>query len=213
MKITILGAGGNIGQRIVKETSTRNHELNLITSKPLSFFGLENTDKVNVQQIDIFDTAKLAKAFNGSDVVISSYAPPADDNMVLVKASQSLVKAAKDAGVRLLSVGGAGSLKVDEKTLLVDASFFPKEYIPIAKAHIETLVEVYQPEVTVDWINVSPAAYIFEGTRTNQFRVGKDFLLTNDKGESAISMEDFAVGIVNEVENPQFSKERFSLAY
>ena len=213
MKITILGAGGNIGQRIVKEANARNHELNLISSKSLSFFGLENKANANAQKIDIFDTEKLTEAFKDSDVVISSYAPPADNNMLLVEASQALVNAAKAAGTKLITVGGAGSLKVDEETLLVDASFFPQEYVPIAKAHLETLEKVYRPETTAEWVSVSPAAYIFEGTRTNQFRVGQDQLLTNEKGESAISMEDFAVGILNEVESPQFSKQRFSLAY
>lgn len=213
MKITILGAGGNIGQRIVKEAQSRNHELNLISSKPLSFFGLENTANATVESADIFETEKLAESFKGSDVVISSYAPPADNNTLLLDASKSLVKAAKAASVKLISVGGTGSLKIDENTLLVDTPDFPAEYKPIAKAHLETLEKVYKPETEANWVNVSPAAYIFEGTCSNQFRVRKDDLLTNEKGESAISMEDFAVGILNEVESPQFSKQRFSLAY
>ncbi len=105
MKVTIIGAGGNIGQRIVKEAAARNHELQLISSKDKTFFGLDN---VNIQKADIFKTNELAELLKGSDVVISAYSPPQDNTDLIVDASKSLVEAAKKANTRLISVGGAG---------------------------------------------------------------------------------------------------------
>lgn len=213
MKITILGAGGKIGQRIVKEAIARKHELSLITSKNHAFFGLENNKDVIIQAGDIFKTEALANLFKGSDVVISAYAPPSNNNALLIEATQSLVEAAKQVHIRLIAVGGAGSLKVNDHTQLVDTPEFPEAYKEIAEVHRTALETIYYKETELNWTNVSPSAYIFEGERSNQFRIAEDNLLVNDKGESAISMEDFAIGILNEVENAQFIKKRFTIGY
>ncbi|TGV00364.1 NAD(P)-dependent oxidoreductase [Flavivirga rizhaonensis] len=213
MKITIVGAGGNIGKRLVAEAANRNHHLNLITSKNISDFHLENTNNVKATQVDIFDTQKLAKAFEDSDAVISAYAPPQDNNDLLIEASKSLVEASKKANTRLIAVGGAGSLKVSDDLLLVDAPSFPEAYKAIAKSHLTTLNNVYRPEKELNWTNVSPSAYIFEGERTERFKIAEDHLISNEKNESAISMEDFAVAILNEVNDSKFIKKRFTVGY
>ena len=210
MKITIIGAGGNIGQRITKEAASRNHDLKLITSRNKDFFDLENA---KTQEVDIFNTENLANAIKGSDIVISAYNPPQGKEMLLSEASKSLISAAKQANVRLIAVGGAASLKVDEDTILLDTPEFPDVVKPIASAHKIVLDEVYRKEKELEWTNVSPSAKIFEGERTNSFRVGGNHLLTDEKGDSSISMEDFAVGILNEVDNKEFIKQRFTIGY
>jgi len=207
MKVTVIGAGGNIGQRIVKEVVSRNHDLQLISSKNKDFFGLED---VRINQADIFKTEELAELFKGSDIVISAYATPHENTDLIIDASKSLVEAAKKADVRLI---GAGSLKVSEDMVLVDAPNFPEDYKAIANSHKKALEDVFLNESELNWTNVSPSAYIFEGERTNQFKIGEDYLLANEKGESSISMEDFAVGILNEVENASFLKKRFTIGY
>ncbi len=213
MKITILGAGGNIGQRISKEAANRGYELSLITSKDKSFFGFENQENVTIQKEDIFETEALATAFQNSDVVISAYAPPHDNNGLLTPATNSLIAAAKKADVRLIAVGGAGSLQISETTQLVDSPEFPEEYKAVALAHREALENVYYKEEQLNWTNVSPSAYIYEGERTNEFRIGENSLIANEEGQSAISMEDFAVAIIDEVENKKFLKKRFTVGY
>lgn len=213
MNITILGAGGNIGKRLVAEAANRNHILNLITSKNVSDFNLENTNQVKTIQVDIFDIQKLAEAFNNSDVVISAYAPPQDNNDLLIKASESLVEASKKANTRLIAIGGAGSLKISNDQLLIDSPSFPEEYKGIAKSHLTTLDTVYRSEKELNWTNVSPSAYIYEGERTGVFKLAEDNLIANEKGESAISMEDFAVAILDEVDNSKFVKKRFTVGY
>ncbi|WP_350289295.1 NAD(P)H-binding protein [uncultured Croceitalea sp.] len=210
MKITIIGAGGNIGQRIVKEAAARNYELQLISSKNKDFFGLDN---ISTHKVNIFETEALTRLFEGSDVVISAYAPPHKNTDLIIDASKSLIKAAKKANTRLITVGGAGSLKISKDMFLVDAPNFPEEYKTLATSHKRALEEVFLNETEVNWTNVSPSAFIFEGERTNQFRIGENQLLANEKGDSSISMEDFAVGILNEVENASFSKKRFTIGY
>lgn len=210
MKITIVGASGNIGRRITQEAASRGHELNLITSKDKDFFGLDN---VQLFKADAFKEEEMSSIFKGSDVVISSYAPPHDNTDLVIDASKHLISAAKKAGVKLVAVGGAGSLKVNETTQLVDTADFPQDYKAIALSHRTALEEVYLNEKELEWTNVSPSAYIFEGERTNNFRIGEDNLLVDAKGNSSISMEDFAVGILDEVENPKFIQKRFTIGY
>lgn len=213
MKISILGAGGNIGRRIVNEAVSRGHDLNLLTSKSLSFFNLDSTPHVKTQKADIFNTEALANAISESDVVISAYAPPQDNNNLLLEASKSLVTAAKQTNTRLIAVGGAGSLKVNDNLRLIETPEFPELYKSIAQAHFDVLEQVYLEETDLNWTNVSPSSYIFEGERTNSFRIAEDQLIVNDKGESSISMEDFAVGILNEVDDAKFIKKRFTIGY
>lgn len=213
MKITIIGAGGNIGRRIVREAANRGYDLQLITSKDISAFQLDETTNVTTNQIDIQDTKNLTSAFSETDVVISAYAPPHDNTNLLIDASKSLIESAKNAKARLIAVGGAGSLKVSDDLLLIDAPTFPDEYKAIAKSHLATLKELYRPEQELNWTNVSPAAYIFEGERTGKFKIGDEYLIANEKGESAISMEDFAVAILDEVENGKYIRKRFTVGY
>ncbi|NRT11636.1 NAD(P)-dependent oxidoreductase [Flavobacterium sp. 14A] len=210
MKISILGAGGNIGQRITREAALRKHDLHLITSKPISFFKLENTPTTVV---DIFDTEALANALKDSDLIISAYAPPLDNPAKLSTASESILGAVKKNAQRLIVVGGAGSLLIGKNELLVDSPNFPEAYKGVALAHKDALYNIYRKSEGVNWTNVSPAAYIFEGEKTGQFRIGKDNLIANEKGESSISMEDFAVAILDEVDNKQFSNQRFTVGY
>lgn len=212
MKVTIIGAGGNIGKRIVQEAANRNHKLNLITSKDLSFFNLR-ANTAEKLSIDIFDTKKLLEVFKKSDVVISAYAPPSDHSELLIEASKTLINIAKKTEVRLIAIGGAGSLQIAENKILLDSPEFPEAYKSIALAHKNALENIYISEKAANWTNVSPSAYIFEGERTNNFRIAEDNLLIDDQGQSAISMEDFAVGILNEVEYPKFPQKRFTIGY
>ena len=110
-------------------------------------------------------------------------------------------------------MGGAGGLKANGNTLLVDSPDFPEDFKGIAISHQKTLETIYHGESDLNWTNVSPPAYIFECERTNNFRIGENELLVDEKRISSISMEDFAVAILNEVEKPQFIRKRFTAGY
>jgi uncharacterized protein len=116
------------------------------------------------------------------------------------------------AGVRrLLTAGGAGSLRVAGGGQLMDAPYFPPVWKSIAISHHDAL-EV-QRQSDLDWTNFSPAALIEPGARTGKFRLGKDDLITDEKGESRISTEDYAIAMVDELENPSHLRQRFTIGY
>ena len=108
-------------------------------------------------------------------------------------------------------VGGAGSLEVAPGVTLIDSGYLPSEWLAIAKVHSKAL-EVLKAS-SVNWTNLSPAGYFDPGKRTGHFRLGKDNLITDEKGESRISMEDYAIAMVDELENRQHERSRFSVGY
>ena len=93
-------------------------------------------------------------------------------------------------------------------------SLWDKNHVPIEAprdAHIQVLGNLKQSGI--DWTYFSPAAFFQPGERTGKFRLGKDDLITDEKGNSRISLEDYAIALVNELENPQHRRERFTIGY
>ena len=156
--------------------------------------------------LDVTDGDKLAAALAGHDVAIIS-----------VKYSQvdagPILAAVKHAGVpRVLLVGGAGSLQVASGVDLVDTPDFPTAYKGEALAAREFL-RLLRQEPAIDWTLVSPSALLQPGQRTGQFRIGGDQLLVDGKGASRISIEDLAMALVDELESPRHSRQRFTVGY
>ncbi|MBM7645927.1 putative NADH-flavin reductase [Scopulibacillus daqui] len=211
MKIALVGATGTIGQRILQEALRRGHQVTAVVRDPSRV--TDQHDNLRVAAGDIFSEESMAQAAAGHDVVISAYGPAAGAEETLTEATRSLVNGVKQSGVRrLLAVGGAGSLEVAPGVKLADTPEFPDFVKPIALAH-EKALEIYRHEDDLDWTNLSPAATIESGTRTGKYRTGTEQLVTDKNGESYISAEDFAVAMLDEVENPQFIRQRFTAAY
>lgn len=210
MKIALIGANGTVGQRILKEALRRGHEVIAIV-RDVSRITEKN---MNLQVVvgDILNPVSITKAVTGSDVVISAYGPKHGEEYNMENSAKSLLNGVQNAGVnRLLIVGGAGSLEVAPGLQLVDAPNFPEDWKPIARAHGKSL-EIFR-SADLDWTYFSPAAMFAPGERTGKFRIGNDQLLTDEKGESHISMEDYAIAMIDEVENPRFIRKRFTIAY
>jgi len=212
MKIAVFGATGNIGSRVITEALNRGHDVTAIMRHPEDY-TLEQPH-LKVARGDIFRTQDVEAAVFNHDAVVSAYnftkgAKPS----TIVEVAEPLINGLKQAGVkRLIIVGGAGSLEVAPGLQLVDSPGFPPAFKDAAMAHRDAL-KVYQKEKEFNWTYISPAAYIEPGERTGNFRRGKDKLITDEEGNSRISMEDFAVAIVDEIMNPQHIRERFTVGY
>lgn len=202
MKVTVLGASGRAGSEITKELAARGHQVRAIARKPEA---IPTADGVDAVAGDAADPKALVELIRGSEAVISAlhFDVPAE----------SLLSALKQAGVpRLLVTGGAASLEVAPGKRLFDAPDFPAEWKDIAAGGIAFL-DVLHDEKEVDWTFFSPAAFIFEGPRTGQFRTGGDQLVVDDSGDSKISFADYAIAMVDELEQHLHSRGRFTAAY
>ena len=203
MKVALIGATGNVGSRILTELLSRGHEVTGIVRHPEK---LQPHDRLVAQRGDINDEAGLAQLLARHDAVISSVKfQPMEPRI--------LIEAVKRAGVkRLLVVGGAGSLEVAPNVQLVDTPDFPAAYKPEALAGRDFL-NVLRDEREIDWTFLSPSALFVPGERTGKFRLGTDRLLVGANGESKISFEDYAIALVDELETPRHSRQRFTVGY
>lgn len=211
MKIALYGATGNIGKRILNEALNRGHQVTAIVRDPKK---LETSQaNLNVEVGDILDEADVALKVKSHDIVISAYGTGAGDPNLVKKVYQSLNNGLKKAGVkRVILVGGAGSLYIAPGVQLVDTPEFPEAWKPAALAHREVL-RFYKEEKDLEWTYASPAAFIEPGTRTGKFRWGDDQLVTDANGNSRISIEDFAVAVIDEVEHHKYIRKRFTVSY
>lgn len=202
MKIAVIGASGRGGSRIVQELASRGHQVTAIARHPEKIAAAAN---VTVKQGDLYETG-FSELLKGHDAVVSAVHFTASD-------PKTLIEAVRKAGVKRYAVmGGAGSLEVAPGVKLVDTPQFPDAYKAEALKGGEFL-DVLRKEKDIDWTFLSPAALIDFGQRTGKFRVGKDQLLVDDKGNSTISFEDFAVALADELEQHKHSRQRFTVAY
>jgi len=212
MKIAIFGAGGRIGSRIVDEALNRGHDVTAVVRHPENYTKIHQ--HLKVAKGDLFNSQDVQTGAFDQDAVVSAYSPAAGvPPSTITEVALPLINGLKQAHVkRLIVVGGAGSLEVAPGKQLVDTPDFPEAYKPASLAHREAL-KIYQKEKDLDWTFVSPSAVIMPGERTGKFRTATNKLLTAANGKSYISMEDFAAGIIDEIENPMHIREIFTIGY
>jgi putative NADH-flavin reductase len=201
--IAIIGATGRAGSQLLEEALRRGHSVTAIardTSKLGPRAGVVN------KAVDALDAEALQAAVAGHDVVISAA------HFATLPAS-AVIGPVKKAGVkRLLVVGGAGSLRLPDGTRVIDSKGFPEEYKAEAGAGAVFLENLLQ-EKDLDWTFLSPSAEFVEGERTGTFRVGKDDLLVSSAGRSWITFADYAITMMDEVEAPKHTRQRFTVGY
>ena len=201
--IAIIGATGRAGSQLLEEALRRGHSVTAIARDTSKIAPREGVVSMTV---DALDAAALQAAIAGHDVVISAA------HFATLPAS-AVVGPVKKAGVkRLLVVGGAGSLLLPDGTRVIDSAGFPEAYKAEASAGAEFLANLRE-ERDLDWTFLSPSAEFVEGERTGKFRLGQDDLLVSSEGRSWITFADYAIAMLDEVEAPKHSRQRFTVGY
>ena len=202
MRVAVLGASGRAGSEIAKELAARGHEVLAIARKPEA---IPQAPGVTAKAGDAADPAALAALIGGMDAVISA--------LHFDVTAETLLTALRHAAVpRLLVTGGAASLETAPGTRVIDSPDFPAEWKGPAMGGIRFLEDLRQ-EKAIDWTFFSTAALLFEGPRTGKFRLGQDRLVTDSQGESRISFADYAIAMVDELEQHRYPRARFTAAY
>ncbi len=203
MNVVLLGVSGRVGSRLLAELLRRGHQ---VTGVARDTGKLASQPHLVLRNGDVNQPAQLAPLLAGHDAVLSALKFATTD-------AASLIAAVKQAGVgRLLVVGGAATLEVAPGRILLDAPGFPAAYRPEAEAGRRCL-ETLRSERDLDWTFMSPSAEFVPGERTGKFRLGGDQLLTAASGRSWISMEDYAIAFVDELETPKHPRQRFTVGY
>lgn len=217
MQLVIIGASGFIGSALTTEALQRGHQVLALVrdSAKLAALVAQYPQQLSVKSLDVADSAALAQQLQGQRAVISAFSGHSDPDVAgyYQQGFASILQAVKQARVgHFLLVGGAASLQLPDGSLLLDSPDFPAAYRGSALGAYAALQQLRQ-ETKLQWSYLSPAAEIFPGPATGQFRLGGDALLLDASGRSRISTGDYAVAMLNEAEQPQHLGRRFSLAY
>jgi hypothetical protein len=214
-KIVLIGASGFIGSAILSEALERGHNVTGVVRHPEKI-TLTHKNLI-VKKSDIFNTEAFTEICKGADAVISSYNPGWTNPKIAEETTagyNSIIKSVRKSGVkRLLIVGGAGSLFVSPGKRLMDTGAIPESYLPAVRSLANVYLVDLASEKEIDWIFFSPAINIHPGTRTGIFRLGKDDMILNQAGEGEISVQDYAVAMIDELEKPAHHHERFTIGY
>ncbi|WP_144874010.1 NAD(P)-dependent oxidoreductase [Microbacterium sp. 1.5R] len=211
-RIVVLGGTGYAGKHIVTEAVSRGHEVVALSRS-------EPTDAVagaTYVQGSALDEASFANAFDGADAVVSALSPRGDMSDRVLDALRTVIQGLAGTSTRLGVVGGAGgSLAAPGGPRLFDLDF-PEEYKHEAQVGIDSLALLEQTDGELDWFFIHPAEVFgpwAEGERTGRYRDGGDVLVRDAEGQSFISGADFAIAVVDEIEQGNHHRERFTVGY
>ena len=206
MKIAVVAANGNAGSRITNEALQRGFDVTAIGR------GENRTNATTYIQKDILDLTKEDLA--GFDAVVDAFGAFTPDTLDLhTTTSQHLADLVSGTATRLVIVGGAGSLYVDESktTRLLDTPDFPEEFYALAKAQSDQL-DALRRRDDVQWTFISPAAdFPLDGPKTGKVRVAGEVLTLSSAGESVISYADYAAALVDELAHGDHRQQRISV--
>lgn len=215
-KVAVIGATGFVGTKIVNELSERGYAVEALVRDASK---VETKGNVTAKSVDVNNTDDLAEALKGNDAVISAFnAGWTNPNLYhdFLNGSVNIEKAVEQAGVkRLIVVGGAGSLYTPDNVQIVDTPDFPEAYKPGATAARDYLNKIRENK-TLDWTFFSPAIEMNQenaGERTGAYRTSLETPVFDENGRSRLSVEDVAVVLVDELEQNNHIRERFTAAY
>lgn len=220
MKIALLAASGRAGSTILAELMSRGHEV-IAVVRNLDRLPSDLPASVTRIQADLNDEEQIVKIIAGADAVVSAFGPSSSDSRYttdqsytdqLVGVTENAIAAVKKAGIpRLLVVGGAGSLFFSPGVTVLDSGYWPEPYVAIARSHVKAFAALRASDI--NWTYFSPPMMIELGERTGQFRLGGDDVIFDSNGKNWVSFEDYAIALVDELEQPEHKRQRFTIGY
>lgn len=212
MRIALIGASGFIGSALLDEALARGHAVTALVTRPER---LSPRPGLETLAADVFDRTRLVAQLRGHEAAISAFSGHAQQAVqdYYERGVAAIIEATKASAVpRLLMVGGAGALEVAPGVQLLDTPAFPEAYRATAEG-ARTALAMLRAEPALDWTMLAPSAQIAPGARTGDFRLGDDRLLVDANGDSRISVEDYALAMIDELERPAHTRRRFTVGY
>jgi hypothetical protein len=221
LRILVYGATGKVGTHVVDEALERGHVVTAVSRDPSRI--QQQHDNLSAMAGDLLDSISIANLVIDQDVIIVSVRgivgkPKIPENAIQRIAVEKVVNVLRDIGndaPRLIHVGGSGTLELEPGVLYADK--LPKIFLPKSlEAEIQGQIlalEYLRTVSDVKWSYATPPKNFTNGKRTGTYRLGGDAMLKDSRGKSKISRRDFAVALIDEAENDNYVRQRFSVAY
>jgi len=214
MKVVLIGASGNAGSRILRELQSRGHDVTAVVRNPGKLPA-----NLNKKSDDLSANGRIREIVSGTDALVSAYNPPDNDPDQLIQVTARLIEAVRKANVpRFIMVGGAACLEIAPGMTALASGYLPKEWVAEATSHWKSLELLEGSDI--NWTYLSPSAFFEAGERTGKFRLGTTSLIVDETvkspipfGNSRISFEDYAIALVDELEQPTHVRAHFTVGY
>ncbi len=210
--ITVFGAAGKAGRRVVAEALSRGLEVRAVVRDPDAVDDLP--DGATVVRGDVTDTDSVRELSEGTDVFIVTVGGPGRE--IWKRAATTVVETIRTlpgTHPRVIHMGGGASLTTPDGTRIMDLPDFPTAFLDPAVGQAAAL-DYYRTVDDVDWTFVSPPPVDFRpGTRHGHYRLGTDQPVTDDAGNASLTYEDFAAVLIDEVEHPAHPRQRITAGY
>jgi len=220
MNVVLLAATGRAGRTILNELIDRGHQVTAV-ARNLEKLPEQLPESVKRVQDDLSSADRITEIIAGADAVVSAFGASSSDPRYtsdqsytdqLVSLTERAIAAVRRARVpRLVVVGGCGSLEFSPGVTVLDSGHLPQQYVPIAKSHMKAFAALRAADI--NWTYFSCPMSITPGERTGKFRLGGDNLIRDAEGKSRVSFEDYAVALVDELEEPAHEHARFTIGY
>ena len=207
MKIGLIAAYGKTGRHILNEAKMRNHNVTAIVLNKANL----RTNDVDALEKDLFHLTKEDIA--PFDVLINAFAPLSDEAQLHVEAGKHLISLLEGTDKKLFVIGSSGCLYIDDKQTirLMDLDSDPEHLQETAKYQLQNLHDLQKS--SIKWTFMSPAAiFDYEGPRTGHYILGQEQLTVNSQLNSYASYADFAVAVIDELENNDHVNAFFTVA-
>lgn len=211
--IAVFGAAGSVGRRVVAEASRRGHRVTGVVRHTGRAGALP--ENVIPAFAEAGDAGAIRDILRRQDIAVMALRPPEGHEAELVTHTRIMLQAMGEAGVPAVIVGGAASLRFPDKpewTVLSRPGFLPDAVRPIAEAcHAQRELILHRADALCS--HICPPASLHPGQRTGRYRLGADMLVTGGAGDAAISIEDFAVAIMDEAERRAHAGGSFTVGW
>ncbi len=213
MKIAVIGSSGHLGHAVASEALFRGHQVTAIARDAARGKELPGATLVSA---DLFDPAAITRAVAGHDAVVVAVKGADGEPAAAPRAVRALIDVLPQAGLRrLVFLGGGGSLEAEPGRRFVDLPRFPPEHKSEALGQAEALGLLRRSGDVLDWSYISPPpVHLVDGDSTGGYRVqAGNTPITDENGESRITVPDYAAAVVDELERGAFIGQRFTAAY
>jgi hypothetical protein len=212
MRIAVIGATGTVGSRIAAESARRGHHVCGVSRTGSADVAV--TPGVTLSVAEATDTAAMGRIASQNDIIVLATRPTPGAEHAVSATVTTVLGSALASGRRVIVVGGAGPLRSPDDPgglVIDDPRFVPRQWRASALASIDQLTACASH--SANWTYLSPPAVLEPGSRTGIYRRGETKLLVDADGVSRISVEDLAVAVLDEIENPQPDVRHFTVAY